>query len=59
MKLVELIFTISTMATLENDYDIPDVKKYIRDNYPDLVQPVGDFRIVEWQSKEVMQLWKK
>lgn len=56
MKLVELIFTISTMATLENDYDIPDVKKYIRDNYPDLVQPVGDFRIVEWQSKEVMQL---
>lgn len=52
MKFVEVTVTASTLAEFEDDYDVSDVDKFVRDSYKDLIRPLGAFKIIEWKTEE-------
>lgn len=52
MRLVEVTVTATTLVEFEDDYDINDVDKYVRDSYKDLIYPQGKFKLVEWKTEE-------
>ena len=52
MRLVEVTVTATTLAEFEDDYDISDVDKFVRDSYKDLTRPLGRFKLVEWKTEE-------
>lgn len=54
MRLVEVTVTATTLVEFEDDYDTNDVDKFVRDNYKDLISPLGDFKIIEWKTEEVV-----
>lgn len=52
MRLVEVTVTATALVEFEDNYHIPDIDKFVRDSYKDLIYPQGKFKIVEWKTEE-------